>query len=220
MTIHSVYLYSMCHINPFEHFTGCSPSLWKYLCRFHFLHSSSFCLCLHLRSEISAHHCIGKKKKKDSFICLKSDRYSRRKKYVICAYVLYTVTPCTTTRPSHLSWEMKQNKGHWTLWIVKANQQRGIERNSRRCFWNHDTQGNLRWSKTLGFPLQTMVKEMVATMDYNQNIQGTNRVIIFKWDFFSLCLLFYLSACFCHCIYIKLDAHIKEYEKKRKTNVV
>lgn len=93
---------------------------------------------------------------------------------------------------------------------------KSAERDSRRCFWNHDTQGNSGWSKTLGFPLQTMVKEMVATLDYNQNIQGTNRVIIFKCNFFSLCLLFYLSACFCHCIYVKLDAHIKEYEKKRK----
>lgn len=80
------------------------------------------------------------------------------------------------------------------------------ERDSRRCFWNCDTQGNSGWSKPFGFPLQAMVKEKVAKLDYNQNIQGINRVRIFKWDFFfALCLLFYLSAyVFCHCIYMHL----------------
>lgn len=56
MTIHSVYLYSMCHRKPFGQFTRCFTSPWKYLCGFPFLHSLSFCICLHLRSEISVHH--------------------------------------------------------------------------------------------------------------------------------------------------------------------
>lgn len=63
VSICCVYLYDMCRRKPFGYFTRCSPSPWKYLCRFHFLHSLSFCLCLHLTAEISAHHCTDGKKK-------------------------------------------------------------------------------------------------------------------------------------------------------------
>lgn len=98
---------------------------------------------------------------------------------------------------------------------------KSAERDSHGCFWNHDTQDSSGGSKLLGFPLQDLVKENTAMLDYNQNIQGTNRVRIFEWDFFVLCLLLYLSAyVFCHCIYIKLNARVKGYGKKKKTNVV
>lgn len=95
MTIHSVYLYSMCHRKPFGQFTRCFTSPWKYLCGFPFLHSLSFCICLHLRSEISVHHLfqIIKKKKKGKkslfFPLLKSDSYSCRKKCVLCLHAVY-----------------------------------------------------------------------------------------------------------------------------------
>lgn len=98
---------------------------------------------------------------------------------------------------------------------------KSAERDSHRCFRNHDTQDNLGGSKPLGFPLQAMVKVKIAMLDYNQNIQGINRVRIFKWDFFcSVSAALFISLHFCHCIYIKLDALTKGYGKKRKTNVV
>lgn len=134
-----------------------------------------------------------KKKKAVTFFCLlESGRYKCRKKHVICAYMMYTVTPCTATRPSQLSQKMKHIKGHQTpnLKIKSA------ERGSCRWFWNHEPQERLGGSKHFGFPLHIMMKKTWTII---------KALVVSRESYFSeeiFFLLFYLSVYIVSSLYL------------------